>query len=164
MQSEKHLMNEATLFNQAIQANKLPGTEEHAPCPILIKGAMLDIEPDDVDEITSTHFDCWCDYDQNDEIIPDTEYAWGESGADLLAGQLIEEFCGILNQDLMALSRGLKYGEFEGYQSFFMAVSKVFIDAGYFCYLSDTRFEIYTGDSIRARYSTIELLDMLATE
>ena len=138
-----------------------PTNDMAAPCPILIKGALLDIEPEDVEEIASTYFDCWCEHDKNDEIIPDTEYAWGDSGADFIAGELIEELASILNQDLMALSRGIKYAEFDGYHSFFMAVSKLFTEAGYFCYFSDTRFEVYTGESIRAKYTTQELLDML---
>lgn len=164
MHNENHLMHEALLCNQIIQASKLAGAEEHAPCPILIKGALLDIEPEDIDEIASTYFDCWCDYDQAGEIIPDTEYAWGDSGANLIADLLIEEFSSILNQDLMVLSRGIKFGEFESYQSFFMAVSSIFIEAGFFCYLSDTRFEVYSGEIIRAKYSTAELLDMVMTD
>lgn len=161
MLRDKTMHEEILLLNQIIQNNHVPGTEEAAPCPIIIKGGLLDIEPDDVDDITSTHFDCWCEYDKNDEIIPDTQYEWGDSGADYLACELISEFCGILNQDLMELSRGIKYGTFGSFDAFFMAVSKFFIAAGYFCYYSDTRFEVYTGDSIRARYSTFELIDML---
>lgn len=161
MLSKSALIEEAEALNRAIQTSETLAEDTLAPCPVIIKGGLLSIEPDDVDEITSTHFDCWCELDDNGEPIPYTDFEWGDSGADMTAETLIEEFSDILRCDLTHLSVGLKLGEFESCNHFFMAVSRIFIDAGYFCYLSDTRFEVYTGDSIRERFSTVELLELL---
>lgn len=161
MLSKNTLIEEAQVLNQTLKTDKNIGDDSCAPCPIFINGGMLGCEPDDVDEITSTHFDCWCELDNDGEPIPHTDFEWGDSGADMNAQLLIGEFGDILQKDLVHLSVGIKYREFDSYDHFFKTVSRIFINAGYFCYLSDTRFEVYTGASIRERYSTVELIDLL---
>ncbi len=153
------LYSEVAILNAV--ANMCRVDDTALPSSVLIKGCLLDSQPENIDPIEFTHFDCWADLDNDGEPVGEL-YQWGDSGADEICRLLIESFSHILDQDLIHLSRGIEYGDFENHDAFFLAATAELIKADYFCYLSDTCFEVYTGDSVRAEHLTETLLEMVA--
>lgn len=127
---------------------------------LTIYGGLLEVEPDNIEPIEFSFFDCWGSEDENGTV--DTLYEWDSKGAIEICLALIRSFEEILDKSLALVREAVELGMYRTREAFFDNIQKIFLKEGYFVYSSDTRFEIYDGNQIRETYTRDELLEMLS--
>ncbi len=126
---------------------------------LTINGGELKIEPDNIDPIEFTFFDCWGSENKDGNI--ETFYEWDSKESIEICLELIRSFEEILNKSLALVREAVELGMYRTREAFFDNIKKIFLKAGYFVYSSDTRFEIYDGNEMRASFTRDEILKML---
>lgn len=102
-----------------------------------MKPQLLDSEPEDIEPVFYTHFDCWSDFGHEDSA---PLWEWNNPKAVALVEKLCQQWREVLGPDIVTLARTyLELGQIQ----FFERAAQLFVQAGYCVYDSDTRFEVY---------------------
>jgi hypothetical protein len=119
---------------------------------------MLATQPTSADPVTYTHFDCWSDTG-DDEDDGGEVWNWDSDQAVAQVGVLCDEWVTIPGVDAdkirqiqrnylaLGIEGPADYG-CPGQADAFNEFAKVFIEAGYSVYLSDSMFEVYDPEEL----------------